>query len=230
MQKIKYVQLEPAEYPTDHHWLAMTSSERGCFHSLLIFLYCGDGTLPNDVQQLSNLCNCSAQNFENFWSKYKSKFIIRKDKISHKRVMKERKKAHKYIKQKQLAGKASGNARRTAAQRKSSDRLTDAELKKREVKRSKEYNISKYSLQNCLDAGMILGIPDDQTEEFFHYYKAQGWRFGNGVAITNLKSAMVRWRKNQFRFEKEKPQSFTERDAAETNKARAAAKARFDKK
>lgn len=38
-----------------------------------------------------------------------------------------------------------------------------------------------------------LGIPSAEAKKFFNYYKAQGWKFGNGSPITDLSAALQRW-------------------------------------
>lgn len=137
---IKYLQLEPAAYPADTDWQAMSDAERGCFHSLIVYLSCNDGTLLNDRSILRNLCNSDEETFENFFKKYSHKFIIKDGKLHHKRVDKELKKARKYLKQKSLAGRASGEARRTTVERPLKRPLNGCRTKKRKVKKSKVKN------------------------------------------------------------------------------------------
>lgn len=59
-----------------------------------------------------------------------------------------------------------------------------------------------YTEQNCKDIGISIGMPEEKAVIFFHYYNAQDWFFNSGLKITNLKSAMWRWKNNQYRFEK----------------------------
>ncbi len=118
--KTKYIQLEPAAYPADFEWQAMTPGERGDYHTLIVFLGCSGGKLPNDTERLRLLCNETPENFEKFWKKYQHKFQQNNGEIKHRRVTKEISKARKNIQQKRLAGIASGiarrNIRRTAVQ------------------------------------------------------------------------------------------------------------------
>jgi len=104
-KKPLYIQLEPGAYPKDIDWLMMTAEERGCYHSLIIFLACNDGTLPNDNKSIAVLCNISSEKMNDFLLKYFHKFIITEDEISHKRINEELAKARKSMKQKSLAGK-----------------------------------------------------------------------------------------------------------------------------
>lgn len=59
-----------------------------------------------------------------------------------------------------------------------------------------------FTEQMVLDTGITLGMPEDKSLAFYHYYNAQGWIFGSGLEIVNLKSAMWRWKRNGYRFEK----------------------------
>jgi len=59
-----------------------------------------------------------------------------------------------------------------------------------------------FTEQNCKDVGITLGMPEEKSLDFYHHYNAQGWVFGSGLKIVNLKSAMWRWKKNGYRFEK----------------------------
>ena len=72
--KIKYVQSEPAAYTADPDWVAMDGQERGCYHSLIIYLSCNNGRLFFNRDDLSKLCNTNLKDFDEFWSKYKNKF------------------------------------------------------------------------------------------------------------------------------------------------------------
>jgi uncharacterized protein YdaU (DUF1376 family) len=100
-----YIQLEPGAYPKDADWQTMSPSDRGCYHSLIVFLACNKGKLPNDPSALASLCNINVKVFEIFWKSFSHKFIEKNGHIQHKRVNKELASARKYIKQKSLAGK-----------------------------------------------------------------------------------------------------------------------------
>jgi uncharacterized protein YdaU (DUF1376 family) len=111
-----YIQLEPGAYPKDIDWQIMSAQDRGCYHSLIIYLACSNGKLFNKPKLLANLCNIDEKVFEIFWSKFSHKFLQENGEIQHKRINEELKKARKMIRQKSLAGKASGKARRTAVE------------------------------------------------------------------------------------------------------------------
>ena len=58
----------------------------------------------------------------------------------------------------------------------------------------------QYSFQECEDIAYVLGMEDDKTEEFFYHYKAQGWLRANGLPITDLRSIMWLWKRNDYKF------------------------------
>jgi hypothetical protein len=61
---------------------------------------------------------------------------------------------------------------------------------------------NKYTLKECIDCAVISGLTEEQGEEFFNHYNGQGWLFGNQVPVTNLRSALARWKRNQHKHKK----------------------------
>ncbi len=59
-----------------------------------------------------------------------------------------------------------------------------------------------YTLKDVTDSAVLVGIPQDKAEAFFHHYNAQGWLRANNQKITDLYSMLVTWRNNQYKFEK----------------------------
>lgn len=57
----------------------------------------------------------------------------------------------------------------------------------------------KFTEQMCKDIGITLGMSEDKSLAFFHHYNAQDWFFGSGLKITNLKSAMWRWKNSGYK-------------------------------
>lgn len=55
--------------------------------------------------------------------------------------------------------------------------------------------------QICKDIAIAIGLTEEQGSEFFHHFNAQGWKQGNGLPIIDLRSAMVKWKNRQYRFE-----------------------------
>ena len=50
------------------------------------------------------------------------------------------------------------------------------------------------TLEQVKDAALLVGLSDEQAEQFFHHYNKQGWVLGNGQKITNLHSALNNWK------------------------------------
>lgn len=61
-----------------------------------------------------------------------------------------------------------------------------------------------FSLTQAKDAAIAVGLTEEQAEEFWAFYAAQGWLFSNGLPVKNLTAALMRWRNNQHRFTKGK--------------------------
>lgn len=60
------------------------------------------------------------------------------------------------------------------------------------------------TLQQVKDIGIAVGLEPEKSEQWYHYYKAQGWKYppAPGIEIVDIKSALYRWQCNQYRFEK----------------------------
>ena len=63
-----------------------------------------------------------------------------------------------------------------------------------------------FTEEQCKDVGITLGMTEDKSIAFFHHYNRQGWLFGNGLEIKDLKSAMWWWKNNKYKFNGEKKQ------------------------
>ena len=56
-----------------------------------------------------------------------------------------------------------------------------------------------FTEQNCKDVGICLGMTEPESLVFYHHYNAQGWLYPSAIKITNLKSAMWRWKNNGYK-------------------------------
>lgn len=56
-----------------------------------------------------------------------------------------------------------------------------------------------YTETECKDQGLIIGMSEAESSEFFHHYNRQGWFLPTKLPITSLPSAMVEWRKNRHK-------------------------------
>ncbi len=90
-KKIRYVSFEASAFISDVAFWLMNAEERGVYFTIILHLYENDGFLPMDKALLNSWCNCP--NFENVFEKIKHKFLIKNEKISHKRVLLELKRA-----------------------------------------------------------------------------------------------------------------------------------------
>lgn len=63
-----------------------------------------------------------------------------------------------------------------------------------------------FTEQMCKDIGITLGMSEDKSLAFYHHYNAQNWFFGSGLKITNLKSAMWRWKNSGYTEKNSKKQ------------------------
>lgn len=164
--KIKYVQLEPAEYPADADWLTMGPAERGIYHSLIIYLLTNDGKLELNIEKLCKISNAERNVFELFWKKYAHKFQHKNNQIKHKRVSKVLRAARKLIIQRSLAGKASANARSTGVKipfnEKINPRSTNETKRNRKRIESNTSNSKRNStsIKNSLSASNSLRFID----------------------------------------------------------------------
>ena len=56
-----------------------------------------------------------------------------------------------------------------------------------------------FTEQMVKDVGITLGMSEPESLVFYHHYNAQGWLYPSAIKITNLKSAMWRWRNNGYK-------------------------------
>ena len=56
-----------------------------------------------------------------------------------------------------------------------------------------------FTEQNCKDVGICLEMTEPESLVFYHHYNAQGWLYPSSIKITNLKSAMWRWKNNGYK-------------------------------
>lgn len=76
-----------------------------------------------------------------------------------------------------------------------------------------DVTVTKFTKNQCIDAGITIGISEQQSGEFYTHYAAQGWVFGNNLPIIDLREAMVRWRNNQYKFDKPHKETSQEQHA-----------------
>ncbi len=58
-----------------------------------------------------------------------------------------------------------------------------------------------FTLKEVEDKAFICGVSQKDAEDFYHHYNSQGWLKGNGNPITNLRSQLIRWKRQKHREE-----------------------------
>jgi uncharacterized protein YdaU (DUF1376 family) len=61
-------------------------------------------------------------------------------------------------------------------------------------------SINQPTFEQCIQIAAAIGMDQRQVEEFHAYYDSQGWKKGNGQAITNIRSAMTAWKIKDQRY------------------------------
>jgi uncharacterized protein YdaU (DUF1376 family) len=84
--KIDYVQLEAKAFLAD--LIGMSTVESGAYVRLIFYLYANNGSCPNDVNTISEICG-KPRNFGQIWKRIGQKFQVNGAVICHKRVTKE---------------------------------------------------------------------------------------------------------------------------------------------
>jgi hypothetical protein len=59
---------------------------------------------------------------------------------------------------------------------------------------SEEPHILGWSEQQCIDEALRIGLPEETAKEFYVKYRPQGWLWGNGLPITDLTTALRRFK------------------------------------
>jgi hypothetical protein len=58
-----------------------------------------------------------------------------------------------------------------------------------------------YSLKNCQDAAIQVGLTEGEGSEFFDYMESQQWRWPNGQLVGELKSSLRRFKRAKDRMQ-----------------------------
>jgi uncharacterized protein YdaU (DUF1376 family) len=117
----------------------MTAEQFGCYWLIMMHLYCEGGKLDFDVKELSLLCSYTG-NFEKVWEKIQNKFQIKNNKITHKRITSELRRARKFIQHQRAAG-LRGAKRRWQAHSEPNDSTIAKESKGNVIEETEDNNI-----------------------------------------------------------------------------------------
>jgi len=178
MNNLKYVQFEPGAFLSDIDFQTMTTRQRGVYISIILYLYTNGGNLPSSDESLCKLCNSKPETFSEDWEAIKHKFKLANQKITHKRVSYELKKASKYFSDKRLAGQKGGQAKASNASSSAKAKLLAEQLAKgRQDKESKpkprkDIDLSCNKEENSSDS-LVLGLRiTELLEESFKPFDA----------------------------------------------------------
>lgn len=210
----------PADFLSDIDLQGMDAEQRGVAFWLWMNLYCNNGRLKYDLRKLSVIC---ASNKETVKDIINEKFQLIDGFVAHKRVDVELNESQVRRNKAVKASKARWDKRDSAVDKdedKQSISNAQASIEECEYstvqyntiqqtnnthKQPQQYEIyspqkKKFTEDECVSTGTLLGIPEEQCISFFSRYDSQGWIFGNGNPIVNLRSAMMYWKNNQHKF------------------------------
>lgn len=193
MNNLKYVQFEPGAFLSDIDFQTMTTRQRGVYISIILYLYTNGGNLPANNESLCKLCNSKPENFEEDWKAIKHKFKLAKERVTHKRVAYEIKKASKYFTDKRLAGKKGGLAKASNATSSAKAELlakgSKAKQSKANPKQSKDVELSCQQQEEKSSDSLVLGLRiTELVEESFKPFNAR-----EQSTFTNITNHLARY-------------------------------------
>jgi uncharacterized protein YdaU (DUF1376 family) len=104
IEEIQYVSLEAGAFLSDSDFQAWDAETRGCYVSIIFYLYENNGRVFFDIDDIGRLCNANGNFREKIWPKLERKFEIKNPFLYHKRVTKELNKAARLLQAKKKAG------------------------------------------------------------------------------------------------------------------------------
>jgi len=210
-------QYYPADMATDPEVMFWDMEQMGCYHAMLDYLWLNggkfDGNSSDFLAKIAQIFRVShRKRAQKLWEKISKKFEKTNGIISHKRTDKEMQRQAESRLRRQKAGKKgadkrwgpdsnaifSGMAKNSPSSSTSTSSSTS--VNNTHIQTPDE----NYTIDQVKNAAIMCGIPEKEAEEFYYHYSAQGWVLGNGQAIKDLTSMLVRWRNNQYKFKGEK--------------------------
>ncbi len=213
-------QFYPDSWLSSPKIMLMTPAEEGAYIRLLCICWM-NGHLPNDDEQLSQLSRLGEAWFNGGSEKIRKCFTERGPKLFNERLSKERGKQLKWRQKSREGGIKSGKLRNQKALEQKQTGKGGSEMvgdcnepngNQRATLQSSSSSsslVNTYTLQEVKDSAFKIGLTDEQAEEWYHHFKAQGFKFANNQPIDDLSSALVRWRNNQYKFKKDKDERQT---------------------
>ncbi len=211
-RKPEYFQFQPSAFLTDPDYIAMSAEARGCYCTLIFYLYQEGGKLKNNLEKLARICNLPLEKFNLVFVDIKYKFLVSRYVITHKRVTIEIEATKKRIQVRQNAGVIGANARWQTHSNRIALPLQQTCDSMPNNNNNNNSNAShthipatgKFTLAEVKDAAVLAGLTPEQAEVFYNHYNGQGWLKGNGLAITDLPSQLASWKQNRYNFEGKK--------------------------
>jgi len=150
----KYVQLEAEAFLAD--FIGMSAEERGCYTSIIFYLYIKHGHCNYDKSELAALCGLSELAFEKIWHRIGKKFVSKNSKLKHKRVTKELRRARHLIQVRSRAGLKGSAARwQTHSKAITNENETKTKTKKRINTNS---NTKKHSITSSISFRFVMAL------------------------------------------------------------------------
>ena len=209
-QETFWVKLQPGKFLSDAVLQGLDADGRGVAFWLWMLLYCNNGKLKYEPEMLAKMC---ATNTELLKQIVSAKFKVQRGFIKSKRVDKELKDAQARINKGVKAAKARwekpiksdakamlGQCQYSTEQNSTEQKNTNTHTHARNFEKS-DGIACKFSIDECRGQALLVGITQEQAEQFYNHYNSQGWLKANKLPVVDLVSQMVTWKNNQFRFE-----------------------------
>ncbi|OHB51731.1 MAG: hypothetical protein A2Y12_01210 [Planctomycetes bacterium GWF2_42_9] len=209
MQNTPAFQYYPADLISDPDVMFWDMEQIGAYWTMITFLWLNNGRFEYDLEIICKLFRKKKKNTaERLWNKISSKFILENNIVTHKRVTREIVRQTESRLKRSEAGKKGMQNRWENHNNVNNKPITDSEfgvITKNNTSSSTSTsinNINIYTTENeVLTEAVLIGITEEQAKAFYSHYKSQGWKFGNGLPITDLSAALVRWRNNDYKFD-----------------------------
>ena len=103
-------QFYPGDFLSDENIALMDNQEVGCYIKLICFCWL-QKSIPREVDKIAKLCGESENEMNTMWESIRPCFKVKKDRLVHPRLERERKKQKKYSENRKKAGKKGSDKR-----------------------------------------------------------------------------------------------------------------------
>lgn len=229
MKDIKHVQLEAGAFISDVDFQLMNAEQRGIYCSIIFYLYANGGRLElnnTDITLLSNKtnklalisnCNKTGVEWQQVWSQISHKFQLNNNILTHKRVTAELKKVEEFKRKKSAAGRA-GMKNRWGKDNTDITNISKVNINKE----NNIYTLNGFTLppdkQTWDDISFRVGLTQDESDEAYINFGANGWKRGNKIEITSweqVEYALTYWRNHRNEFKRKEGTNLTTKEQIE---------------